>query len=123
MPRTKAKEYSELASRILCADSHILRAIVIGPAGQFLAAKNSPRFRGTRASGDELERRSVAYSVAFGVAEGFARYMGVPRYLVFAFEDYKVLLTRAPFAGGLVNVRLPRSVNAEPVFNKISSVM
>ena len=45
--------------------------------------------------------------------------MGVPRYLVFAFEGYKVLLMRAPFDGGLINVRIPRTVNAELVFNRI----
>jgi len=86
-----------------------------------LAAKDSASFRGRRATGTELERRSVAFSVAFGAAQGVTRYMGKPEYLVFAFEDYKVLLRSAPFEGGLVNVRIPRSVNAESVFNSISA--
>ena len=119
MPRTREQGYSDLAGRILDADDRVLRVIVIGPQGEFLAASDSPRFRGKKASGDEFNRRSVAYSVAYGVAEGFASYMGTPRYLVFAFEDYKVLLTRASFPGGLVNVRIPRAVNAELVFNRI----
>ena len=118
MPPT-GKQYSDLANRLLKADGSILRAIIIGPQGEFLAATDSPDFQGKKATGDEFNRRSVAYSVAYGVSEGFAKYMGTPRYLVFAFEDYKVLLTRASFPGGLVNVRIPRAVNAELVFNRI----
>jgi hypothetical protein len=112
---------TDLATRVLRADPRILRVIIIGPEGKFLASVDSPRFGGKRASGDELERRSVAFSVSFGAAEGATKYFGVPQYLVFAFEGYKALLMRAPFDGGLINVRIPRTVNAEHVFNKVSA--
>ena len=114
---------ADLAGRILMADKHILRVIVIGAEGQFLASKNSTLFHGTEAVGDELQRRSMAFSVAFGAAEGVMRYMGNPQYLVFAFDSYKVLVMRAPFKGGLINVRLPRDVNGEDVFNSIVDVL
>ena len=105
------------------SDGNILLAMVVDHDGELLGKKASASLRDIP-SEDEMRRRVAAFAVTYGAAEGATSWLGRTQYLTVAYEDYKVLVLRlpsGPHEGTLVDVRIPRDVNAEVVYENIIS--
>ena len=114
----------EFAERVANADDRIVRVLVIGRDGELLAVvtpKTIPE--SDQPPADELNRRGAAFAIAYGAAEGATAYLGRMQFTVFAYEGYKVLLMRVAGGSKTIAVRLPRMINAEDVYHRVTQVL
>lgn len=113
-----------LVDEILALDRRILRVIVLGPSGEVKAAKDSelgPKLTIPEAS--DMTKFAAGIVSSWKAADGGSKYLGPQTYDVTAYRDTKVLLMQLPDGKGLLVVRLPREVNGEAYYQKITSFL